>query len=183
MLKSDTDIIKGIQQGNVAIFEAMFKAYYSLLCMYSLKLVKTKEHAEEIVQELFFQIWKNKNNLTIHTSIKAYLYKATYFNSMAFLRHHAVRLKYEEAMKAGDKDPFIDTSLEVNEVNQIIKSTLINLPERGREIFKLSRFDGLKYKEIADKLSISVKTVEANMSKTLRTFRANLKDYTGMFFL
>lgn len=183
MQRTDSDIIKKIQRGDKASFEKLFKEYYPSLCRYSFQYVKIKESAEEIVQDLFFNVWKNKAQLSIHSSLKAYLYKATYFNSMAFLRTENVRSAHIEFLKGNKETSTRDGSLEHKELKTIIDATLRTLPERGRLIFTMSRFEGLKYKEIADRLSISVKTVEANMGKALKLFRNNLKDYVGMFLL
>lgn len=179
MHHTETEIIKRIKRGDLNAFEELFRTYYAILCHYAKGYVKTKEQAEEIVQELFFYLWKNKEQLQIHTSFNAYLYKATYLNCMDFLRKQKVRNTFQTNSLLTETEVFTDTSLEEKEVLQIVQTTLKALPEKGRQIFNMSRFEGLKYSEIAEKLSISVKTVEANMGKALKLFRSNLKDYVG----
>lgn len=164
-------------------FEALFKSYYPILCHYAIQYVKTNEQAEEIVQELFYQLWKQRKQLEIHSSIKAYLYKSTYLNCMDWIRKNKVRSAYQNIKMNSSTNAFMDTAVEQKEIHQIIQDTLTEMPQRVREIFKLSRFEGLKYHEIAAKLSISVKTVEANMGRALKLFRTNLKDYAGLLLL
>jgi len=183
-MQKDKHIINEIQEGNLEEFENVFRLYYPLLCHYALQILKEANLAEEIVQNLFCHIWENKQNLNIHTSLKAYLYKATYQNCLQYLRKKAVRIEYGEYIKRnGSEQSTISVSIEEHEIQTIIKNTLSNLPLRCSKIFRMSRFDGLKYHEIADKLSISVKTVEANMGKALKAFRKNLKDYVTFIVL
>ena len=184
MSEDTKTIVSNIKKGNLKEFERLFKFYYPLLCHYALKFVKDPNQAEEVVQNLFCQIWEDRNKLEIHTSLKAYLYKATYLNSLQFLRKRGIRHQYEEHVKNTTTGSISQNhNLEEKEIQNIIQSTLSNLPERCSKIFKMSRFEGLKYHEIADKLSISVKTVEANMGKALKAFRKNLKDYVSIIVL
>lgn len=183
-MSEDTNtILNHLKKGNLKEFEALFRFYYPILCNYSIRFVKDTSQAEEIVQDLFCQIWENRKKLKIHSSFKSYLYKATYLNSLQYLRKKGIESKYEEYYKRKSDNTTLNNSLEEAEIQTIIQSTLTNLPERCSKIFKMNRFEGLKYKEIADKLSISVKTVEANMGKALKAFRQNLKDYVGTIVL
>ena len=146
--------------------------------------MKDSDQAEEIVQELFCQLWENRKSLKIHTSIKAYLYKATYFNSLQVLRKKGIKNQYVDYIKNTKSEQSQPSNLvEENEIYSIVQKTLTSLPNRCGQIFKMSRFEGLKYQEIADQLSISIKTVEANMGKALKAFRKNLKDYVGIIVL
>ncbi len=184
MSEETETILRNIQDGNLQEFEKLFKEYYPLLCHYALRFVKDADQAEEIVQELFCQLWENRKALEIHTSIKAYLYKATYFNSLQELRKRGIKNRYVDYFKNHKSEQSqADHFAEENEIYNIVQRTLSNLPSRCGQIFKMSRFEGLKYREIADQLSISVKTVEANMGKALKVFRKNLKDYVGIIVL
>ena len=182
MLRTETYIFKKIQEGSLKEFERVFRDFYPLLCQYALRFVKDIDQSEEIVQELFYQLWKQRKQLEIHTSLKAYLYRATYHNCLHFMRQKAQANKYEDYIRRQVKKE--DTPAEVlneKEMYGIIEDTLETLPQRCSKIFRMNRFEGLRYKEIADKLSISVKTVEANMGKALKALRKNLKDYAGLF--
>jgi RNA polymerase sigma-70 factor (ECF subfamily) len=175
----DLGIHKRIQQGDIKEFEKLFRKYYKPLCLFACKFLKDMDASEEIVQELFYNYWKNRETTTITTSIKAYLYQATRNNALKQIEHMAVRERYSAEMKRQyEANNFIESnSVELEELHDVIEKTLKQLPERCRQIFILNRFEGLKYHEIATKLSISVKTVEANMSKALQLFRTNLKIY------
>jgi len=182
MLEDTQNITKQIRGGNLKEFERIFKEFYPQLCLYALRFVKTKDLSEEIVQNLFCQIWENRKELNIHTSIKAYLYRSTYHNALQVLRKMGSQNKYKEYIKHHyNENGSSNNKLEEKEINKIVEQTLSSLPERCGIIFKMSRFEGLKYQEIAQKLSISIKTVEANMGKALKAFRHNLKDYMCLF--
>ncbi|MHC1703029.1 MAG: RNA polymerase sigma-70 factor [Tenuifilaceae bacterium] len=170
---------KRIKQNDLQEFEKLFKLFYSPLCHYANKFLKDMDVAEEIVQEFFYNYWKNRATMNIQVSLKSYMYRAIRNNSLKYLEHLAVVKKYENNYRETntiEASSNVDV-LELNELNEIIEATLNELPERCRQIFKLSRFEGLKYNEIAEKLSISIKTVEANMGRALQLFRKNLKHY------
>ncbi len=170
---------KRIKQNDLQEFEKLFKLFYTPLCHYANKFLKDMDVAEEIVQEFFYNYWKNRETMNIQISLKSYLFRAIRNNSLKYLEHLAVVKKYENNFRETntiEASSDVDV-LELNELNEIIEATLNELPERCRQIFKLSRFEGLKYNEIAEKLSISIKTVEANMGRALQLFRKNLKHY------
>ncbi|MCK4745645.1 MAG: RNA polymerase sigma-70 factor, partial [Bacteroidales bacterium] len=146
---------------------------------YAESLIGKKEIADEVVQDVFYNIWKNRDTLRITRSWQSYLYRSVYNNSMMYLRKTRREFIMEEGMipeqKGGSMDP--SQEMEYREVSDLVSMTIGDLPERTREIFLLNRQEGLKYKEIADRLSISVKTVEANMGKALRALRGSLEKY------
>jgi len=173
--------LKRIQIGDLKEFEKLFKELYTPLCSYASKFLGDNDKAEEIVQDIFYGIWKNREKLEIKISFKSYLYKSVQNNCLQVIHHHQVEDKYKQHLANHvvefQTDPIQEMELE--EMNQLIEKTLEALPEKCKQIFSMSRFDGLKYKEIAQKLNISIKTVEANMGKALNTFRHNLKQYVG----
>lgn len=179
----DSDSISALKNGDIKQFEKVFKTYYPLLCQYAVRFLKSDDEAEEIVQELFYSLWEKRNKLNIHTSLKAYLYKATYLNCLDRIRQEKRHYAHQNSIEINADEGYEDHALEAREVNLIIMETLEKLPERGKRIFQMSRFEGMKYQEIAEKLSISIKTVEANMGKALKFFRHNLKDYVGSILL
>ncbi len=179
MILKEQQQLKKIQKGDIASFEALFHHYYNGLCGYSTSLVGMKEVAEEVVQDVFFNIWKNRETLRIRQSIQSYLYRAAYNNSMMYLR----KMRREHFMEDLSRpEPIMDAPdpsqvIQLDEVSNLISQTLESLPERCREIFRMNRQDGLKYREIAQKLSISEKTVEANMGKALKALRNSMERY------
>ena len=168
-----------IQQGNIKEFERLFRKMYTELCHYALRFVKDMDVAEEVVQDLFYNYWKNKDRININTSLKSYLYQATKNRCLKVIEHNSVRERYVQEIQAQQVEHSFeaDQTVETEELTQIIDNTLDQLPERCRQIFIMSRFEGMKYHEIAEKLSVSIKTVEANMGKALKIFRINLKQY------
>lgn len=179
MNPSEKKILKKIKEGDIKEYEALFKEYYERLCEFGLKYLRNLEYAEEIVQDTFYNIWKNRETLNIKTSLKAYLYTAVRNNCLQELRTKSLDIKYENYYKSHYVNDSISPMDELNakELSNVIDNALNSLPERCRIIFQMSRNEGLKYHEIAEKLSISIKTVEANMGKALKHFRICLKEY------
>jgi RNA polymerase sigma-70 factor (ECF subfamily) len=179
MVLKEQQQLRKIQKGDIQSFEKLFHRYYSGLCGYAETLIGKKEVAEEVVQDVFYNIWKNREALKISKSWQSYLYRAAFNNSMMYLR----KMRREQPLnEGGSLDPEVGTPdpsqlMQLNEVSEVVSKTLKDLPEKTREIFRLNRQEGLKYREIADRLSISVKTVEANMGKALKALRNSLEKY------
>jgi len=179
MLQQDIHTMELIKAGNLHVFEDFFRAYYQPLCYYALKYVSSADTAEEIVQDLFYTIWEKREEMSITTSLKAYIYTATHNRCMKYLDHRKIEQKFEKYYRLTETEhvePASDLA-GMNEIQRIINKTLDSLPERCSRIFRLNRFEGLRYSDIAKKLSISIKTVEANMGKALKILRENLKEY------
>jgi RNA polymerase sigma-70 factor (ECF subfamily) len=179
MVLKEQQQLRKIRMGDLATFESLFHQYYGGLCRYAESLVGMKEVAEEVVQDVFYNIWKNRESLRIRQSLKSYLYRAAYNNSMMHLRKMR-RVHFMEDLSRPEPaldEPDPSQVIQLNEVSKLITDTLAQLPERTREIFRLNRHEGLKYREIARKLSISEKTVEANMGKALKALRNSMQRY------
>lgn len=178
MIATENKTQAAIKGGNIKVYEALFRELYAPLCGYALKIVKDKEIAEEIVQELFYKLWKNRSSLNIKISLKSYLYKAVYNKALHHFDHEKVKSKYADYV--AHNSTYTQTpeeAMQTGEVYTIYKETLNSLPRNCKRIFQMSRNYGLKYHEIADRLSISVKTVEANMGKALKAFRQSFANY------
>ena len=171
-----------IKNGDINAFEQVFRELYSPLAGYANKIINDNDKAEEIVQEVFYVIWKNRESLTISSSIKSYLYKSVQNSCLQTIQHELVKEKYKSYIINVNENRQLgpDTEIEVQEIKNEINRTLADLPERCRDIFNMNRFEGLKYREIADRLMISQKTVEANISKALKHLRKNLKSYVDL---
>jgi RNA polymerase sigma-70 factor, ECF subfamily len=174
--------LKKIQSGDLKEFERLFKLLYSPLCLYANRFLYDKDKAEEIVQDIFYNIWKNRETLDIKVSLKAYLYRAVHNNCLQLIEHNSVEEKYKQYIIKEDVEFQLDPlhAMEIEEMSQVIEHTMDDLPERCRAIFNMNRYEGLKYREIAEKLKISIKTVEADMGKALQAFRQNLKVYAEL---
>jgi RNA polymerase sigma-70 factor, ECF subfamily len=174
----DTDIIGRIRQGDVRQFESLFRSSYISLVRYAKTLVKDQDTAEEIVQDLFCTIWKEREKIRIESSLNGYLFRAVHNRCLHLINHNRVVLKHAEEMSLQQEESPESPSdiLNYKELQAKIASILERLPERCGQIFYLNRFEGLKYNEIAKKLSVSVKTVEANMGRALKEFRKELSE-------
>lgn len=160
-------------------FEAIFRELFVPLCRYAHTYLSDQDSSREVVHDVFVQVWERHEKLHLDIPLKSYLYTSVRNRSLNYLRdrskfHNTKDSDYDEiVMGSTDEVDF----LEVEELEQKIQLVLQDLPEKCAEIFRMNRFEGLRYKEIADQLKISVKTVEAQMSKALRILRENLREY------
>jgi RNA polymerase sigma-70 factor, ECF subfamily len=180
---NDFYIQKKIQGGDIREFENLFSKYYEPLCRYAFSFLKDMDSAEDIVQEFFYNFWKNRTSFSLRLSLNAYLYQAVRNNSLHYLEHLVIRQNYEDAVLKDFKQQQPgneQTRIEAEELGKAINETLRQMPERCSRIFRMNRFEGKKYREIAEILSISVKTVEADMGKALQLFRNSLKDFKNV---
>ncbi len=175
----ETFTMKQLSFKDLQSFETLFRQYYQMLCSYAYRFVNDKDSAEEIVQDLFYKLWEKRSEIMINTSVKSYLFSAVHNRCLKFIEHRNVETRYRNyfLMHESEVDNEPQQNSNIRELQGIIDNTLDSLPERCSRIFRLNRFEGLKYHEIATKLSISIKTVEANMGKALKVLRKNLKEY------
>jgi RNA polymerase sigma-70 factor (ECF subfamily) len=174
-----------LQKGSEDAFEMIFKAYYKPLCRYAYTFLNDADEAEEIVQMAFVTMWDKRGQVEIQSSLKSYLYRAVRNTCLNALKHQKVRQEHARFALAGGENSheLVAQQVEAGELEQKIQVALMALPEQCRLIFQLSRFEELKYQEIADQLSLSVKTVENQMGKALRLMREQLKDYLPLFLI
>lgn len=165
--------------GDITAFEMLFRTYYQPLCHYAYSFLQDREDAEEIVQSTFLLIWEKRETLAIRNSVKPYLYAMVRNACLNVIKHEKIRQRHAgEEMALGDRGHDTVTHAVIsNELEYRIKEAMEELPEQCRMVFKLSRFEELKYSEIAEQLNISIKTVENHMGKALRIMRERLKDY------
>ncbi len=179
---NDLLILTKIKDGDVKAFEQVFRQYYMPLCLYAASITGRMDIAEEIVQELFLVFWRERERLQLFHTIKSYLYGAVRNQSLQYWEHQDVRNRYRDAvLSRPEKDDMPDDpqeQIEYKELEALIERTLRKLPERRLRIFRMHRFEGKKYAEIASILSLSVKTVEAEMTKALQTLRKEIENYT-----
>jgi RNA polymerase sigma-70 factor (ECF subfamily) len=172
----DSEIIGGIRRGDIRQFETLFRSSYVSLVKYAGTVIKDQDTAEEIVQDLFVRLWQDREKLKIESSLNGYLFRSVHNRCLHHIEHkkvverHANEMSFESELNT--EDPF--RTLQYKELQAKIAAILERLPDRCGKIFCMNRFEGLKYSEIAEKLSVSVKTVEANMGKALKEFRKAL---------
>ena len=177
--------IKALSEGDITVFEMIFRNYYQPLCNYAYTFLQDKEDAEEIVQSTFLLVWEKRDALAIRTSVKPYLYAMVRNACLNVLKHQKVKQRFagEEIAMADRSHDDVSQHVASNELELRIKVAMNELPEQCRMVFKLSRFEELKYAEIAEQLNISVKTVENHMGKALKIMREQLKDYLPLILV
>ena len=167
-----------LKKDDYRAFEIIFKHYYAYLCNFALRYTTNREDAENIVSEVFYKIWKNRKKIKIATSLNAYLFTSVRNQALDHLRKATVieepvhNLNFELNAKASNPEQVAI----FNELESIIEEAIEQLPEQRRLIFKLNREEGLKYREIAERLKISVKTVETQMGRSLKFLRKTLQN-------
>jgi len=179
-LTEDKELFKKLKEGDKPAFKVLFQKYYSVLCHFAFQFLHDNEMAEETVQELFVHIWEKRKSLNIETSVKHYFFRSIRNQCLNQIQHQKIRKHYASKMMESSHHE-IDPEqyfMEVDLVKRIEKS-IESLPPKRQEIFRLSREKGLKYKEIANELNISVKTVEAQMGLALKYLRDELKEFSN----
>jgi RNA polymerase sigma-70 factor (ECF subfamily) len=181
----DKQVLETLQLGNESAFEMIFKTYYQPLCRYAYSFLQDKEEAEEVVQASFINVWEKRNSIAIETSLKSYLYRMVRNACLNVIKHDKIKQQHVAHELAVTEATYESVAQKVyaTELESKITEAIKTLPEQCRIVFQLSRFEELKYQEIADQLQISVKTVENHMGKALRLMREQLKEYLPFFLI
>ncbi|MBC6109068.1 RNA polymerase sigma-70 factor [Pedobacter sp. CCM 8938] len=170
-IETGRDLISLIERGQTATFTKFYTSYFEKLVLASDKYLKDIHEAEEIVQDVFLKVWENPEYLSEVKSIKSYLYRTVinssinYFNRQKNIEQHHLKLASELS------DEYLINLDEENEMIVLLRSEIEKLPAQCKKVFKLSRFESLKYKEIANQLDISEKTVENHIGNALKILR------------
>ncbi|MEX2573627.1 MAG: RNA polymerase sigma-70 factor [Balneolaceae bacterium] len=189
---SDSELIRRIQSGDKKAFSDLYGDSFSNLCDFVHRYIDTPAICEELVQELFLNIWRRREEWYPKGSVRAYLYKSARNRALDFLKHLEVERRYIEHQKferetnrtAGSVDkPLRDEMSYMQELSAAVSEAIDQLPDRRKMIFLMSRDDGLTYREIAEILDISVKTVETQMGRSLETLRQLLSNYMPVWAL
>ena len=166
------------------LFEESFQNHFDGMFRYCHTMVNDQEEAEDIVQSVFADLWQDRHKIEFHTSIQAYLYKGVYFKCMNRIKRQKVnkrftsRYTYQSSNLIDEGNPAI-----FEDVNQKVNEAIAALPDQCRKIFTLSRSNGMKYQEIADHLQLSIKTIENQMGRALKSLRDNLADYLHLIII
>ncbi len=175
--QQDKFLLALIKQGNKDAFNVLFRYYYSGLVVFAMRYLHAKEESEEMVQDIFLKLWSEREHLHIHTSLRDFLFTSAKNRCLDRIKRKKVEEKFENLSRQNPNEITNYDLFVEQELRGLIKETMESLPAECRKVFVLSRIQNLKYKEIAKKLDISVKTVENQISKALKIFRNALKDY------
>jgi RNA polymerase sigma-70 factor (ECF subfamily) len=182
-LKEENILLETLRKGDAKAFENLFQIYYRPLCVFVSRMLQDDAEAEEVVQDFFVKLWERRDRIEIETSVKNYFFRSVKNLSLNRIKHEQIRLKHAQHVVAdSETNDYDDHFIEVD-LAQAIEKSISELPVKRREIFRLSREEGLKYREIAEKMNISVKTVEVQMGLAIKTLREKLKKYTTFLFL
>ncbi len=185
MSENERQLFEKLRNSDEAAFRIIYNNYSSKLYYFVLEFIPLKDAAENIVQDTFVTLWNRRKDLKDDTNLASYLFTGAKNNALYRLRDKKYRQKlFSNAMDVSELNlntdalTTVDTSaFAFQEIEQIIQETLGNLPPQCRKVFELSRLQEMKNKEIAEELNISVRTVEAHISKGLKAFKIALKDY------
>ena len=168
----ERDLLERIRDGDEGAFDVIFREHYASLVRTAEGMLQRRDVAEEIVQDVMLALWQRRATLFVEDSLRAYLFRATRNRALNHLRHAAIERRAEPELSAVESsDAPAPATLVHEEIDAALRHAVSTLPPRCREVFELSRVHGLRYSEIASTLGISVKTVEAQMGKALRTLR------------
>lgn len=178
----------GISKSNdEQAFELLFRRYYIRLVGFANKFIANTSESEEIVQEVFLCIWKKRDQLQLNNEIRPYLFKSVQNLCFNFIEHQKVVDNYYSVIEVVYKNQSEDfntyESVSYHEFQAKAETAIESLPEQCRRIFQMSRQDGLKYTEISEKLGISIKTVETQMSRALLKLKTELRDYLAILLI
>lgn len=175
MKKTDKDkLFPGTGLDDYSSFKVLFEQYYGRLCAYVFTITTDYAASEDIVQELFIRLWNDRSKIIINDSVLAYLFRASRNSALNFIRGKANRERLHQNISF--QESLIDRDfLEEEEFVSFLNACIEELPDRSKQVFILSRIDGLKQQEIADKLSISVKTIKNQIWKSLQYLKSCLE--------
>lgn len=156
-------------------FEKLFREHFPALMAFARRFLPDEDDAREVVHRVFINLWEKRNDLDLSVSLRSYLFTSVQNRSLNVIRDRKKFTAEEVPEMAGEWD--VSTQIESMELEEKVREAIAALPEKCREVFEMSRFEGLKYAEIAQQLGISVKTVENQMTKALKILREKLVQY------
>ncbi|WP_027137975.1 RNA polymerase sigma factor [Gaetbulibacter saemankumensis] len=173
----ENKLLDAVRKGDRQVYKEIYLTYYPELCDYIRSYTNDAQAAEDIVQNVLLKFWINRKDLQLHTSLKGFLFKSAYY---AFMDAYRKKKRINEKLEAIRYDMVNEISEEDHDITErrlkALKEAVDELPPKCKEVFVLSKFDGLKYKEIAEKLDLSINTVENQIGKAFKTLRSKMRD-------
>ncbi|WP_321287915.1 sigma-70 family RNA polymerase sigma factor [uncultured Sunxiuqinia sp.] len=177
---SDIVIFERIKSGNSDALTALFNKYYQQICRFTFLFIPENKIVEELTANVFINLWETRKKITIHSSVKAYLYQAAKNQAISFLRKNKNMLTpLDDFLDLPDRRDQTPEAIYIEgELNLEFTKAYKKLPNRAQLAFKLHRLDGLKYSEVAEIMNISIGAVEKNITSALKILHSELHSYT-----
>ena len=177
---SDEELMHEIKAGNMLAFDELYRKYIRRLYRFSYSILKSREEAENIVQNVFLNLWQNRVKTEKISSVKYYVFTIAYNSAISIIRKKARESQFIEYVKTLQdmKEEPVDLQFEYKELDERVSAIINSLPVRQKEVYQLHRIEGLKYAEISERLNISINTIENHMSRALKTIREKLGNYS-----
>lgn len=182
---SDEELMREIKAGNIMAFDTLYEKYSRRLYSFTFSILKSAHETENIIQDVFLSFWINRQNVERISSVRYYLFTIAYNSTISFIREKSRSTRYIEYLRLHQEltvDP-VSTQVEYKELKDKLEDIISQLPDRQKEVYLLQKVEGLKYQEIAERLHISVNTIENHMSRALKTIRLKLGKYSFFLFL
>lgn len=178
-------LVEKLKEGDKSAYSFLFTAYYSDLVMFATTFLKDIDSSEEIVQDVFLKLWEEREDIIITTTLKSFLLKLIQNRCLDLLRHLKVKSSHYESVLNSTILLECDTENYIlrSEIENIVEKALDKISAEVSEPFRLNRYEGLKYREIAERMHVSDRTVEVRISKVLQILRIELKDYLITFLV
>ena len=174
-------IIEGLRSGRESAYRQLFDQYYQKLVVFAYKYLDDLESARDIVQEFYLYLYESRQSISIQTSLKSYLYSAVKNRCLNQVKHEQVKEKHRNMRRseANVSDPDLEEIMDAVELEARVYEIVSKLPEKCRQIYIMSRVDGKRNREIADELNLSIRTVETQISKALKSLKDSLLPLNG----
>ena len=181
MESKEKHIIEGLWSGRESAYRQLFDQYYQKLVVFACKYLEDLESARDIVQEFYLYLYESRHSISIQTSLKSYLYSAVKNRCLNQVKHEQVKEKHRNMSRseANVSDPDLEEMMDAVELEARVYEIVTKLPEKCRQIYIMSRVDGKRNREIADELNLSVRTVETQISKALKSLKNSLLPLRG----
>lgn len=177
---TDEELMQEIKADNMLAFDILYKKYSKRLYRFAFSILKSNEEAENIIQDVFLNLWENRQKVEKDSSVRYYIFTIAHNSAISLIRKKSRTSEFIEYLKLNqnfNQEP-VNIEIEYNELKDRLEGIINQLPDRQKEVYLLHKVEGLKYQEIAKKLRISENTIENHMSRALKTIRAKLGKYS-----
>lgn len=178
---SQEDLFIRLKSDDKNALKELFQEFYPYVCSTILRIVKERNTVEDLAQEVFLRFWQKRHQIVINSSLQAYLRRMAINEALAHLRKKKIFEEEIDHEKMKGAAPGVERQYLNIELEDHIRLAVNKLPPKCRTVFQLSRFEDLSYREIAEQMDISIKTVENQMSKALKILRKELRNYLHLF--